>query len=197
MLLQVPPNYDSLLGKLIVWAEDRPAAINRMRRALNELVISGVPTTVQYHTMILDLEDFQKGNVDTGFIPSHAEELKEPPPSPKAVGMIPCGWPSAVCRSVVLSASSFSVMSPVSGACSLACPCKGESCMLCYALSDSFKHGLLVQTLLEGILLCLLQLDSICLQQNGLIERCCIYTFAANPINSLPNSSVSAVLEHC
>ncbi|KAL3140043.1 Chromatin assembly factor 1 subunit, variant 2 [Trebouxia sp. C0009 RCD-2024] len=80
----VPPNYDSLLGKLIVWAEDRPSAINRMRRALNELVISGVPTTIQYHTMILDLEDFQKGNVDTGFIPSHAEELKEPPPSPKA-----------------------------------------------------------------------------------------------------------------
>ena len=91
---QVPPNYDSLLGKLIVWAEDRPAAINRMRRALNELVISGVPTTIQYHTMILDLEDFQKGNVDTGFIPSHAEELKEPPPSPKAVGVVPCCYPS-------------------------------------------------------------------------------------------------------
>lgn len=88
--MQVPPNYDSLLGKLIVWAEDRPSAINRMRRALNELVISGVPTTIQYHTMILDLEDFQKGNVDTGFIPSHAEELKEPPPSPKAVCMTLC-----------------------------------------------------------------------------------------------------------
>ncbi|DBA73670.1 hypothetical protein WJX79_004143 [Trebouxia sp. C0005] len=79
----VPPNYDSLLGKLIVWAEDRPSAINRMRRALNELVISGVPTTIQYHTMILDIENFQKGIVDTGFIPKHAEELKEPPPSPK------------------------------------------------------------------------------------------------------------------
>ena len=86
--MQVPPNYDSLLGKLIVWAEDRPSAINRMRRALNELVISGVPTTIQYHTMILDLEDFQKGNVDTGFIPKHADELKEPPPSPKSVMFI-------------------------------------------------------------------------------------------------------------
>ena len=92
--IQVPPNYDSLLGKLIVWAEDRPSAINRMRRALNELVISGVPTTIQYHTMILDIEDFQKGNVDTGFIPSHAEELKEPPPSPKAVCRTPCVCPS-------------------------------------------------------------------------------------------------------
>lgn len=84
-LLQVPPNYDSLLGKLIVWAEDRPSAINRMRRALNELVISGVPTTIQYHTMILDIEAFQKGTVDTGFIPKHADELKEPPPSPQKV----------------------------------------------------------------------------------------------------------------
>lgn len=84
-LLQVPPNYDSLLGKLIVWAEDRPSAINRMRRALNELVISGVPTTIQYHTMILDIDAFQKGNVDTGFIPKHADELKEPPPSPQKV----------------------------------------------------------------------------------------------------------------
>lgn len=34
-MLQVPPNYDSLLGKLIVWGEDRDAAINRMKRALN------------------------------------------------------------------------------------------------------------------------------------------------------------------
>ncbi len=86
--LQVPPNYDSLLGKLIVWAEDQPSAINRMRRALNELVISGVPTTIQYHTMILDIENFQKGIVDTGFIPKHAEELKEPPPSPKTVSIL-------------------------------------------------------------------------------------------------------------
>lgn len=96
MLLQVPPNYDSLLGKLIVWAEDRPAAINRMRRALNELVISGVPTTIQYHTMILDIESFQKGIVDTGFIPKHAEELKEPPPSPKTVKPLFASKPTCV-----------------------------------------------------------------------------------------------------
>ena len=42
----VPPNYDSLLGKLIVWGEDREAAIMRMKRALSETVISGVPTTI-------------------------------------------------------------------------------------------------------------------------------------------------------
>ena len=44
----VPPNYDSLLGKLIVWGVDRDAAIMRMKRALTETVISGVPTTILY-----------------------------------------------------------------------------------------------------------------------------------------------------
>lgn len=76
----IPPNYDSLLGKLIVWAEDRPQAITRMRRALNETIISGVPTTIQYHTMILDNADFQAGTVDTGFIQKHADELSVEPP---------------------------------------------------------------------------------------------------------------------
>lgn len=75
----VPPNYDSLLGKLIVWAEDRDKAIIRMKRALSETVISGVPTTIQYHSMILDNEDFKAGIVDTGFIQKHAEELSQPP----------------------------------------------------------------------------------------------------------------------
>jgi acetyl-CoA carboxylase biotin carboxylase subunit len=75
----VPPNYDSLLGKLIVWGEDRTAAINRMRRALNEMVVSGVPTTAPFHVLILDNESFQAGDVDTGFIVKHADTLTEPP----------------------------------------------------------------------------------------------------------------------
>jgi acetyl-CoA carboxylase, biotin carboxylase subunit len=68
--LQVPPNYDSLLGKLIVWAEDRNQAIARMKRALSETVISGVPTTIDYHQLILDTKDFRDGNVDTGALPA-------------------------------------------------------------------------------------------------------------------------------
>ncbi|KAI3436743.1 hypothetical protein D9Q98_006158 [Chlorella vulgaris] len=75
----VPPNYDSLLGKLIVWGEDRTAAINRMKRALNEMVVSGVPTTAPFHILILENEFFKKGDVDTGFIVKHADDLKEPP----------------------------------------------------------------------------------------------------------------------
>lgn len=80
----VPPNYDSLLGKLIVWAENRELAINRMQRALSEMVISGVPTTAPYHYLIMQNEDFKAGIVDTGFIIKHAEELKHPPPEFKA-----------------------------------------------------------------------------------------------------------------
>lgn len=67
----MPPNYDSLLGKLIVWAEDRDQAIARMKRALSETVISGVPTTIDYHQLILDTKDFRDGNVDTGALCHH------------------------------------------------------------------------------------------------------------------------------
>eukprot|EP00884_Botryococcus_braunii_P007561 jgi/Botrbrau1/16806/Bobra.150_2s0033.1 len=76
----VPSNYDSLLGKLIVWAETRDEAINRMKRALSETVITGVTTTIPYHLLILEVEEFKKGIVDTGFIVKHAEKLVAPPP---------------------------------------------------------------------------------------------------------------------
>ncbi|PNW79595.1 hypothetical protein CHLRE_08g359350v5 [Chlamydomonas reinhardtii] len=79
----VPPNYDSLLGKLIVWGADRQQAITRMSRALDELVITGVPTTAPFHKLILATEAFKAGDVDTGFIIKHAEELKESPGVPK------------------------------------------------------------------------------------------------------------------
>ncbi|UPQ97946.1 biotin carboxylase subunit of acetyl-CoA carboxylase [Chloropicon primus] len=75
----VPPNYDSLLGKLIVWAPDREQAIVRMDRALGDMVISGVPTTIDYHKLILAHREFKAGNVDTGFIPKYQDELSIPP----------------------------------------------------------------------------------------------------------------------
>uniref|UniRef100_A0A2N9G0S9 biotin carboxylase n=1 Tax=Fagus sylvatica TaxID=28930 RepID=A0A2N9G0S9_FAGSY len=71
----VPPSYDSLLGKLIVWAPTREKAIDRMKRALDDTIITGVPTTIEYHKLILDVEDFRNGKVDTAFIPKHEEEL--------------------------------------------------------------------------------------------------------------------------
>ncbi|KAL6543938.1 hypothetical protein OROGR_010435 [Orobanche gracilis] len=74
----VPPSYDSLLGKLIVWAPTRERAIQRMKRALNDTIITGVPTTIDYHKIILDIEDFKNGKVDTAFIPKHEQELAAP-----------------------------------------------------------------------------------------------------------------------
>lgn len=79
----VPPNYDSLLGKLIVWGADREQAISRMKRALDETVITGVPTTIPYHKLILNIDSFVEGNVDTGFIPKHQDLLAEEPPKSK------------------------------------------------------------------------------------------------------------------
>jgi acetyl-CoA carboxylase biotin carboxylase subunit len=79
----VPPNYDSLLGKLIVWGADREQAIARMQRALDECVITGVPTTGPFHKLILDHHAFKAGTVDTGFIPKYIDELKTPPPTSK------------------------------------------------------------------------------------------------------------------
>lgn len=57
----IPPYYDSLIGKLIVWGNTREGAMLRLRRALGEMVISGVETTIPLHMALLDDEDFQKG----------------------------------------------------------------------------------------------------------------------------------------
>ncbi|MCL2103366.1 MAG: acetyl-CoA carboxylase biotin carboxylase subunit [Syntrophorhabdaceae bacterium] len=64
----VPPTYDSLLGKMIVHGEDRGEAIMRMRRALNEVHIEGVRTTVDFHKKILGNSDFVEARLSTDFI---------------------------------------------------------------------------------------------------------------------------------
>ncbi|HEY7957810.1 MAG TPA: acetyl-CoA carboxylase biotin carboxylase subunit [Polyangia bacterium] len=64
----VPPNYDSLLAKLIVHAEDRESAIKRMRRALDEFVVEGVKTNLPFHRKLIDHPEFIAGRIDTHFI---------------------------------------------------------------------------------------------------------------------------------
>ena len=64
----IPPFYDSLIGKLIIWAPNRPAALERMKRALNECAITGIPTTVDFHLRMLDRPEFQAGDVHTKFV---------------------------------------------------------------------------------------------------------------------------------
>jgi acetyl-CoA carboxylase, biotin carboxylase subunit len=74
---QVPPHYDSLLAKLIVWAPTRPEAMARGRRALNEYVIEGVPTTIPFHLRLLENEIFQSGNTYTNFLAEHSAALAQ------------------------------------------------------------------------------------------------------------------------
>jgi len=64
----VPPNYDSMLGKLIVWGRDRDEAMARMLRALEELQLEGIKTTVSFHRRILRNAFFRRGEVYTNFI---------------------------------------------------------------------------------------------------------------------------------
>jgi acetyl-CoA carboxylase biotin carboxylase subunit len=65
---EIPAYYDSLIGKLIVWGENREMAIKRMKRALLECAITGVPTTIAFHQKILDNAAFLSGEVYTNFI---------------------------------------------------------------------------------------------------------------------------------
>jgi len=64
----IPPNYDSMIAKLIVHGKNREEAIMKMRRALYEFVIEGVYTNIDFQLQILMDEDFNKGDYDTGFI---------------------------------------------------------------------------------------------------------------------------------
>jgi len=65
---EVPPFYDSLLGKLIVWGPDRPTAIARARGALDELVIDGIVTNVPIHQALLTSEPFLEGRITTSML---------------------------------------------------------------------------------------------------------------------------------
>ena len=64
----IPSQYDSLLAKIIVHADDRPSAINRMQRALEETIIEGPKTTIAFQQAIMRNEDFRKGDYTTGFL---------------------------------------------------------------------------------------------------------------------------------
>jgi len=71
----IPPYYDSLIGKVIVWAGDRPAALARALRALSELEIVGIPTTRELAMDILRDEEFRSGNYTTGYLPGAEARL--------------------------------------------------------------------------------------------------------------------------
>jgi acetyl-CoA carboxylase biotin carboxylase subunit len=65
---EIPPFYDSLIGKLIVWGKDRNTAIKRMNRALNECAVTGIPTTINFHLSLLNKRKFIEGKIHTKYV---------------------------------------------------------------------------------------------------------------------------------
>jgi acetyl-CoA carboxylase biotin carboxylase subunit len=66
----IPPNYDSMIAKLIVRARTREEAILKMERALDEFIVEGIKTTVPFHQRLMRNEQFKKGDFHTGFLSS-------------------------------------------------------------------------------------------------------------------------------
>jgi acetyl-CoA carboxylase biotin carboxylase subunit len=73
----IPPNYDSMIAKLITTAQTREEAINKMRRALDEFFIEGVKTTIPFHQQLMDHPDYLAGNYTTKFM----EDFTMEPPA--------------------------------------------------------------------------------------------------------------------
>jgi acetyl-CoA carboxylase, biotin carboxylase subunit len=72
---EIPVHYDPMISKLVVWGEDRPAALARMRRALDEYQVRGIETNLAFHRRCVRHPAFVDGVYDTGFIARHAAEL--------------------------------------------------------------------------------------------------------------------------
>jgi acetyl-CoA carboxylase biotin carboxylase subunit len=77
---EVTLHYDSLLAKLIVWGETREVALARMRRALGELVIVGLPTSQAFHLRVLDDPAFVRGEIDATYLEGAGAALLSPGP---------------------------------------------------------------------------------------------------------------------
>ncbi|OMH41131.1 acetyl-CoA carboxylase biotin carboxylase subunit [Desulfurobacterium indicum] len=87
---KIPPYYDSMIAKLIVWGRNWDEVIRRSRRALDEFVIRGVPTTIPFFKKILNDPEFIHGKFDTSFIDRKIKEftfIKEPDPEILALAL--------------------------------------------------------------------------------------------------------------
>ncbi|MAM20177.1 MAG: acetyl-CoA carboxylase biotin carboxylase subunit [Bacteroidota bacterium] len=73
----IPPNYDSMIAKLITTAQTREEAINKMKRALDEFVIEGIQTTIPFHRQLMDHPDYIEGNYTTKFMEDFQMKPKE------------------------------------------------------------------------------------------------------------------------
>jgi len=80
---EITPYYDSLIAKLIVWGETRGVALERMRRALRELAIVGIPSSQAFHLRVMDDPEFQRGDIDITYLERAGARLLVGEPSPE------------------------------------------------------------------------------------------------------------------
>jgi acetyl-CoA carboxylase biotin carboxylase subunit len=73
----IPANYDSLLAKIIVWADNRADAIARMRRALDECIITGIKTTIPFQHALMDDDRYRSGDVSTGYLGEFIQRYRQ------------------------------------------------------------------------------------------------------------------------
>jgi pyruvate carboxylase subunit A len=71
----IPPYYDSMVAKLVVWGRDREEAVARGQRALREYTVGGVKTNIPLHLALIEAPDFVAGKLSTHFIPDHPEVM--------------------------------------------------------------------------------------------------------------------------
>jgi acetyl/propionyl-CoA carboxylase alpha subunit len=76
--MPVTTHYDSLIAKVIAWGEDRPRALRRLHRALDELQVGGVPTTLSFLAQIVSSHSFVSGRTDTTYL----DHFQPAPPDP-------------------------------------------------------------------------------------------------------------------
>ncbi len=109
--LDVPIFYDPMISKLVAWAEDRPLAIARMRRALGEYLVTGIKTTVPFFSWLLGQPDFQAGRFHTTYLDDvlkarNGRPFVEPSPAVEDIAAI------AAALEAVMSPSALAVDAP-------------------------------------------------------------------------------------
>ena len=108
--LDVPIFYDPMISKLVAWAEDRPQAIQRMRRALREYIVSGIKTTVPFFRWLLDQESFVAGACHTAYLDEilatrNGRPFVEPEPDIEDIAVIAAALQTLLSASAAPAAS--------------------------------------------------------------------------------------------
>ncbi len=103
----IPVDYDPLIGKLCAWGRTRTEAIQRIRRALHELIVAGITTNIPLHLKILDHPDFIAGNYSTYFLQHKMAELLSKKPNASKLSQEEAASLTALARELKTAPAAF------------------------------------------------------------------------------------------